>query len=151
MKPRLCCGSGHETELCGAAARPPCVLQVVIRLTVTTRSIDSREDERRCSLCLAAALTLTLSLHTDPSMMESMPVSYASTMGGMMGHYFSGGSAAMGVGQIPPTHHSNPHVQQPPPQQPAAQQESGHAHQQASHTPHAPAQSTPEVSTRSQP
>lgn len=78
--------------------------------------------------------------------MESMPVSYASTMGGMMGHYFSGGSTAMGVGQIPPSHHSNPHVQQPPPQQPAAQQEGSHSHQQASHTPHAPAQNTPEVS-----
>lgn len=127
------------------------MFQLVIRLTVTTRSVSTRgKTSRRCSFCQAAALTLTLSLHTDPSMMESMPVSYASTMGGMMGHYFSGGSAAMGVGQIPPTHHSNPHVQQPPPQQPAAQQESGHAHQQASHTPHAPAQSTPEVSTRRQ-
>ncbi|XP_045135981.1 transcription factor Sox-3-B-like isoform X1 [Portunus trituberculatus] len=86
-----------------------------------------------------------------PTMMESMPVSYASTMGGMMGHYFSGSSAAMGVGQIPPTHHTNSHVQQPPPQQPAAQQESSHQHQQASHTPHAPAQSAPEALTASHP
>lgn len=90
-------------------------------------------------------MTVMLSFFTDPTMMESMPVSYASTMGGMMGHYFTGSSAAMGVGQIPPTHHSNSHVQQPPPQQPTSQQESSHQHQQASHTPHAPAQSTPEV------
>ena len=90
-------------------------------------------------------MTAMLSLSTDPTMMESMPVSYASTMGGMMGHYFSGSSAAMGVGQIPPAHHTNAHVQPPPPQQPASQQEASHQHQQASHTPHAPAQSTPEV------
>ncbi|XP_071540135.1 uncharacterized protein [Panulirus ornatus] len=78
-------------------------------------------------------------------MMESMPVSYASTMGGMMGHYFGGGSAAaMGVGQLPPAHHGNPHTQQQPPQQPPPQQEGGHPHQQPSHTPHAPAQNTPE-------
>ncbi|KAG7162810.1 transcription factor Sox-1a-like [Homarus americanus] len=88
-----------------------------------------------------------------PTMMESMPVSYASTMGGMMGHYFGGGSAGMGVGagigQIPPAHHSNALAQQQPPQQPPPQQESGHPHQQASHTPHAPAQNTPETLTAS--
>lgn len=81
-------------------------------------------------------------------MMESMPVSYASTMGGMMGHYFGTGSAAaMGVGQIPPSHHTNPHGQQQPPQQPPQQPEASHPHQQTTHTSHTPAQNTPEVSS----
>ncbi|XP_042868825.1 transcription factor Sox-3-B-like isoform X2 [Penaeus japonicus] len=81
-----------------------------------------------------------------PTMMESMPVSYASTMGGMMGHYFGTGSAAaMGVGQIPPSHHANPHGQQQPPQQPPQQPEASHPHQQTTHTSHTPAQNTPEA------
>nr|UBR90695.1 Sox21b [Procambarus virginalis] len=87
-------------------------------------------------------------------MMESMPVSYASTMGGMMGHYFGGGSAGMGVGagvgQIPPAHHSNAHAQQQqPPQQPPPQQEGSHPHQQAPLTSHAPALSPQETLTTS--
>lgn len=90
---------------------------------------------------MAGANGATFYTPTDPTMMESMPVSYASTMGGMMGHYFGGGSAAMGVGQLPPAHHA----QQQAPQQPAPQQESTHPHQQPPHTPHAPAQNTPEV------
>ncbi|KAK8747242.1 hypothetical protein OTU49_016705 [Cherax quadricarinatus] len=80
-----------------------------------------------------------------PAMMESMPVSYASTMGGMMGHYFGGG-AGMGVGQLPAAHHSNAHGPQPPPpqqqqQQPTPPQESSHPLQQATLTSHAPAHS----------
>ncbi|ROT84628.1 SRY-box containing protein B2b2 [Penaeus vannamei] len=87
-----------------------------------------------------------------PTMMESMPVSYASTMGGMMGHYFGTGSAAaMGVGQIPPSHHTNPHGQQQPPQQPPQQPEASHPHQQTTHTSHTPAQNTPEALTASNP
>ncbi|XP_047469953.1 transcription factor Sox-1a-like [Penaeus chinensis] len=87
-----------------------------------------------------------------PTMMESMPVSYASTMGGMMGHYFGTGSAAaMGVGQIPPSHHTNPHAQQQPPQQPPQQPEATHPHQQTTHTSHTPAQNTPETLTASNP
>lgn len=104
--------------------------------------------------------TFSFSSPTDPTMMESMPVSYASTMGGMMGHYFSGGTAAgmgvgAGVGQLPPAHHSNPHAQQQqqqqqqqpqqPQQQPPPQQEATHPHQQATHPSHTPAQSPPEV------
>ncbi|XP_066966271.1 transcription factor SOX-3-like isoform X1 [Macrobrachium rosenbergii] len=93
-----------------------------------------------------------------PTMMESMPVSYASTMGGMMGHYFGGGSAAAmgvgaGVGQLPTAHHSSPHVQQQATQQPTPQHEPSNVlQQQATHvTSHASAQNAPDTLTTSHP
>ncbi|KAK3851034.1 hypothetical protein Pcinc_042288 [Petrolisthes cinctipes] len=63
----------------------------------------------------------------------------------------------MGVGQLPPPHHSIPHPQQQqqqqqqPQQQPPPQQEATHPHQQATHPPHTPAQSPPETLTTSHP
>ncbi|CAL4125627.1 unnamed protein product [Meganyctiphanes norvegica] len=84
-----------------------------------------------------------------PTMMEPMPVSYASTMAGsMMGHYFGGGGGNHGIpshAHQPTVHHSQQHIthehQQPQAQpQPQQQQQPEPQHiaiqQQAQHQQH---------------